>query len=322
MKPQIVYFLLLPDVLMLDLAGPADAFLFANRISKKQLFDIRYISPTPNITTSLGIPLALNSTLPTQLEADTWLIIPGTLCQRFDATTIEAQASIRWLKSIPLPSKLVCICAGALIAAHAGLLCNKHATTHHSHLEELAEIDASIMVDEHRIFVEDAEVATSAGVTAGIDLILHLISQQHSANLSVEIARAMLIYFRRNGQDPQLSPWLMHRNHMHRSVHRAQDLMSHDPAHPWQLEEIADKIGTSTRHLTRLFKEHTQISVHEYLNSLRLNLADQLMSQNHWPIERVAEASGFGSARQFRRVWQAKYQSPPSHFQKLGSKQS
>ena len=107
---------------------------------------------------------------------------------------------------------------------------------------------------------------------------------------------------------------------MHRSVHKAQDLMSHDPAHPWQLEELANKIGTSTRHLTRLFKEHTQISVHDYLNSLRLNLADQLLTQNRWSIERVAEAAGFGSARQFRRVWQAKYQTPPSHFHKAETK--
>ncbi len=320
MKPQIVYFLLLPEVLMIDLAGPADAFLFANRISKKQLFDIRYISATPRVTTSLGMPLAIDGTLPEQLEANAWLLIPGTLCQRFDPNTAAARASIAWLKKISTPSKLICICAGALIAAHAGLLRNKRATTHHSHLEELAQIDTSIMVDENRIFVEDDALATSAGVTAGIDLILHLISQQHSANLAVEVARSMLIYFRRSGQDPQLSPWLMHRNHVHRSVHKAQDLMSHDPAHPWQLEELANKIGTSTRHLTRLFKEHTQISVHDYLNSLRLNLADQLLTQNLWSIERVAEAAGFGSSRQFRRVWQAKYQTPPSHFHKAETK--
>jgi transcriptional regulator GlxA family with amidase domain len=204
-----------------------------------------------------------------------------------------------------------------LIAAHAGLLSHKHATTHHSHLDEMREIDPSISVEGNRIFVEDGDIATSAGVTAGIDLSLHLISQHCSPPVAMEVARAMLIYFRRSGQDAQLSPWLMYRNHVHRTVHRAQDLLSQHPAHPWQLEELADKLGTSTRHLTRLFKEHAEVSVHEYLNNLRLCLADQFLTQTDWSIERIAEASGFGSTRQFRRVWQTKHNTPPSQFQRI-----
>lgn len=313
---QIIYFLILPDVLMVDLSGPADAFLFANRRSEQHLFELRYISPVQNPTSSLGLALHAIDPLPETIEADAWVIIPGTLCQQFNANSASAKTAIHWLKKTLHQQRLICICAGALIAAHAGILSNKHATTHHSHLDELRTIDPSIKVEDNRIFVEDEHVATSAGVTAGIDLSLHLISQHGNPPLAMEVARAMLIYFRRSGQDAQLSPWLMHRNHLHRTVHKAQDLLSHHPAHPWQLEELADKLGTSTRHLTRLFKEHTDVSVHDYLNSLRLNLADQFLTQTDWSIERVAEAAGFGSARQFRRIWQAKHDSPPSQFQR------
>jgi transcriptional regulator GlxA family with amidase domain len=313
---QIIYFLILPELLMVDLAGPADAFLFANRRSDQHLFELRYISPVQNPTTSLGLTLHAIAPLPETVEDEAWIILPGTLCHRFDANTASAKAAIAWLKKTRHQQRIICICAGALIAAHAGLLSHKHATTHHSHLDEMREIDPSIAVEDNRIFVEDGNIATSAGVTAGIDLSLHLISQHCSPPLAMEVARSMLIYFRRSGQDAQLSPWLMHRNHVHRTVHKAQDLLSHHPAYPWQLDELADKLGTSTRHLTRLFKEHTEVSVHDYLNSLRLNLADQFLSQTNWSIERIAEAAGFGSARQFRRVWQAKHDSPPSQFQR------
>ncbi|WMW79275.1 helix-turn-helix domain-containing protein [Undibacterium cyanobacteriorum] len=316
MKPQIIYFLLLPDLLLVDLAGPADAFLFANRISKKKLFELRYICAQPELESSLGLTLTSTLPLPSNIESDAWIVIPGTLCQTFDPTSSAARTSIQWLREQKHVNKLICICAGALIAAHAGHLQHKHATTHHSHLAELKAIDPSIQVDQHRIFVEDGALATSAGVTAGIDLCLHLISACHTPSLAVEVAQAMLIYFRRGSNDPQLSPWLMYRNHMHTAVHRAQDLLSRDPAYPWHLEELASKLGTSSRHLSRLFKEHTSISVIDYLNQLRVQLADQFLANTSWSIERVAEAAGFGSTRQFRRVWQAKHQTSPSRFQR------
>ena len=193
---QIIYFLILPDLLMVDLAGPADAFLFANRRSGQHLFELRYISPVQDPTTSLGLTLHAIAPLPETIEDDAWIILPGTLCHRFDANVASAKAAIAWLKKTIRQQRLICICAGALIAAHAGLLSHKHATTHHSHLDEMREIDPSIAVEDNRIFVEDENVATSAGVTAGIDLSLHLISQHCSPPLAMEVARAMLIYFR------------------------------------------------------------------------------------------------------------------------------
>lgn len=315
MKTQTVYFLLLPDTLLIDLAGPADAFLFANRRLGKTHFVLHYISPTSSINSSIGLSLSNLSALPEHIESDALVMIPGTLCDQFDADTPSTLETIRWLKETINSQRIACVCAGALLAAHAGLLRNKSATTHHSHCLDLAKIDSSIRVEDNRIFVEDGQILTSAGVTAGIDLSLHLIAQLCSPQIAMEVARAMVIYLRRSGNDVQLSPWLQHRNHLHPTVHRIQDLISKNPAHPWNLEELAAHACTSTRHLTRLFKLHTNTSILDYLTGLRLSLADQFLLQTNWSIERIAEAAGFGSSRQFRRLWQATYNISPSHYQ-------
>jgi transcriptional regulator GlxA family with amidase domain len=104
---------------------------------------------------------------------------------------------------------------------------------------------------------------------------------------------------------------------LHPIVHRVQEAIIKNPAHDWNLNQLAAKACTSTRHLTRLFKEHTAISVQDYVSSLHLSLAEQLLAQTDWSIERVADAAGFGSARQFRRVWQNNFDSAPSQHRQL-----
>ncbi|VTR45591.1 transcriptional activator FtrA [Serratia fonticola] len=117
----------------------------------------------------------------------------------------------------------------ALLAAQAGLLDGYHCTTHHAVIDRLRQQAPAALVKENRIFVEDRGVFTSAGITAGIDLALHLVNQYCGADRALEVAREMVVYFRRSGDDPQLSPWLRYRNHLHPAVHRAQDVMAAEP---------------------------------------------------------------------------------------------
>lgn len=314
-KRYTVYFLLLPDTLLIDMAGPADALLFANRYQQDVYFDLKFISPLPQIRTSIGLPLGDLSALPQQLEADAILVLPGLVGMEFHYDTPAEQAAIRWLRQQVKPgNRLICICSGALLAAHAGLLSHHAATTHHDHCKDLAQIDSSIRVEENRIFVEHGMISTSAGVTAGIDLALHLVSQLAGPLTAAAVARNMVVYMRRAGSDPQLSPWVMHRNHLHPVIHKVQDAVTKDPAHPWSLPQLADIACTSSRHLTRLFKTHTGVSVQEYLTSLRLSLASSLLTQTGWSMDRVAQASGFGSVRQFRRVWGHFHEEPPKAY--------
>ena len=314
-KSQSIYFLLLPDTLLLDLAGPADAFLFANRYQNQIRFELKFIGPQDSIQSSVGLHLSPLHALPDKLEDEAILVLPGQIGGLEVYQEPHAQEAIRWLRqTVTSRHRLMCICSGALLAAYAGLLQGHKATTHHHHCEELASIDSSIKIEENRIFVEDGNICTSAGVTAGIDLALHITSELAGPLAAGAVARNLVVYMRRSGTDPALSPWLKYRNHIHPVVHKIQDAMVKDPAYPWNLSQLASIACSSTRHVTRLFKQQTDISIQAYLNSLRLSLASKFLSNTDWSIERVAEASGFGSARQFRRIWSMHFATPPSLF--------
>jgi transcriptional regulator GlxA family with amidase domain len=103
-------------------------------------------------------------------------------------------------------------------------------------------------------------VFTSAGATTGIDLVLQLISLDEGPELALQVARKLVVYFRRSGAYPQLSPWLVHRNHVHSAIHRTHDAVIRNPAGDWNLQNLAAVACTSPRHLARLFQAHVGIS--------------------------------------------------------------
>ncbi|ADZ44348.1 TPA: DJ-1/PfpI family protein [Yersinia enterocolitica] len=297
-----VYFLLLPGVLSLDLTGPAETLRLAGS------FNLCYISPLPEVMSSTDMMLGQLQPLPDSLPEGSLLVVPGVSDSRHYFATETAAIARRWLqqqKAAITQQKtiLVCVCSGALLAAQAGLLDGYQCTTHHHVLERLCQQAPAAQTKENRIFVEDRGVYTSAGITAGIDLSLHLISRYCSPQTALEVAREMVVYFRRSGDDPQLSPWLRYRNHLHPAVHRAQDMMSAEPQAEWSLLQVAHKAHVSSRHLTRLFREHVGISVREYHEQLRVAVAEVRL-QKGFNLEKAALAAGFSSGRQLRRAQQ------------------
>ena len=155
---------------------------------------------------------------------------------------------------------------------------------------------------DNRLYVEDRDRLSSAGVTAGIDLMLHLVAQTVDHACALAVARYLVVYLRRSGSDPQLSPWLEGRNHIHPAVHRVQDAIAGDPTKPWPASQLARIAGASARHLSRLFHEHAGMHIADYRNRLRAALARELLSQTRLDMEHVAERAGFSSTRQLRRV--------------------
>ncbi|MGO4745979.1 GlxA family transcriptional regulator [Serratia quinivorans] len=300
--PQAVYFLMLPNVLSLDVSGPAETLRLADA------FSLHYISPLPQITCSIGMTLSRLQPLPAQLEDGAILVVPGVSNSRGDFDHQAAEQARQWLAALQPDLQrqritLVCVCSGALLAAQAGLLDGYQCTTHHDVIERMRQLAPAAQVKENRIFVEDRSLYTSAGITAGIDLALHLINRQCGAIRAMEIAREMVVYFRRSGDDPQLSPWLRYRNHLHPAVHRAQDVMTAEPEAEWSVPQVAEKAHVSSRHLARLFRSHVGISVREYHEQLRLAVAQQRLQQGYG-LEKAALAAGFSSGRQLRRAQQ------------------
>jgi transcriptional regulator GlxA family with amidase domain len=167
---------------------------------------------------------------------------------------------------------------------------------------------------DNRIFVEDGSIFTSAGVTAGLDLALYVIGQQLGPRVAADVARDLVVYLRRSGTDPALSPWVAHRNHLHPAVHRVQDAVVRDPTAAWTASQLSSVACTSARNLARLFAEHAQCSPLDYVQLIRCAFAKELITQSELDLERVAAKSGFRSAQHLRRVWARWESQPPSAF--------
>jgi len=314
----VVYVVLTPRTLLLDVAGPMEVLRRANLVQEHVCFDVRYISPTRKLRTSVGLTLADIAGLPRTLPPGAMVVVGGsadTLIDGAIATPIDAEHEgriVAWLRATISPGhRLITICSGALLAARAGLLDGYTCTTHHMSCAELAALAPQAKVLENRLYVEDGERLSSAGITAGIDLMLHIVAQTIDAACALAVARYLVVYLRRSGSDPQLSPWLEGRNHIHPSVHRVQDAIAGDPARAWPARTLASIANTSPRHLSRLFHEHTGMHLADYRNRLRAALARELIGQTRLDMERVAERAGFASTRQFRRVWRQLYETSP-----------
>lgn len=307
-----VVFLLMRNLVLLDLAGPADAFRNANsRVPGS--YRLRFVAPEPSISLAGGLVFSGCEPLPVRLRPETVLILMGT-ADGVDPHDHATRQIIDWLRSIGNPGLLMCVCAGSVLAAHAGLLAGRECTTHHAFIGELQCVEPRAHVLDNRIFVQDGRVFTSAGVTAGLDLALHVISEQLNARVAADIARDLVIYMRRAGSDPALSPWVMFRNHLHPAVHRVQDAVTRDPTARWRLADLSDVACTSARNLSRLFAEHAGCSPLDYVHLIRFAVAKELVMQTRLDLERVAKDAGFHSAQHLRRVWSHWEAQPPSAF--------
>jgi transcriptional regulator GlxA family with amidase domain len=308
-----VLFALLPDVVLLDVTGPAEAFRIAGNVAPGS-FALQFAAGSGQVTSGMGLTLANLQVLPDEIERDTIVVVPGIIGNRLRLDAPATMQLVEWLRThAGNPNlRIMCVCAGAVIAAQAGLLAGKPCTTHHSHLQELAAVEPTAKVLDNRIFVEAGNLYTSAGVTAGIDLALHIIGQHCGAPAAAHVAREMVVYLRRAGTDPALSPWVAHRNHLHPAVHRVQDAIVANPAAAWSIERMAHVAHASSRNLARLFVEHARCTPLDYLHQVRFALARELLTQSGLDMERVAEKSGFSSAHHLRRVWRKFEQAPPS----------
>lgn len=307
-----------PRALLLDVAGPVEVLRRANLIQDAVRFDVSYASASRSLKTSIGLDVAGLGALPRRLPDDAIVVVAGNVDQmidgsgRSDADAQHEKLIVDWLRATVRPGhRLVTICSGALLAAQAGLLDGYACTTHFLSCAQLAEIAPEARVLDNRLYVEDGDRLSSAGVTAGIDLMLHLVAQTIDHACALAVARYLVVYLRRSGSDPQLSPWLEGRNHIHPAVHRVQDAIAGDPTKPWPASQLARIAGASSRHLSRLFYEHVGMHIADYRNRLRAALARELLSQTRLDMEHVAERAGFSSTRQLRRVWRHLHETTP-----------
>ncbi|MES1161992.1 MAG: DJ-1/PfpI family protein, partial [Rhizobacter sp.] len=240
-----VVFALLPHSLVLDWAGPAEALRIANQLRAAAglppRFELVFASPEPESASSVGVRLAGLQPLPSDWRAPTWVVLVGLPGEAIAVDNPPARALLHWLRGLRLEPgrlELVTVCAGTLLAAHAGLLAGRRATTHHHHLDELKQVEPRCEVVANRVFVLDPPVSSSAGVTTGIDLMLHRIGEVCGEALAAQVAQTMVVALRRGPHDPELSPFLAHRHHLHAALHRVQDAVSAQPQADWTVPRM------------------------------------------------------------------------------------
>jgi transcriptional regulator GlxA family with amidase domain len=325
-SPIDLLFVIAPHSLLLDIAGPAEAFRLANlrRSLSRQAprFRLRFAGPAASALTSVGLPLAELEPLPKALRSPTWVILVGQPTVHVLQLTPAMHTIAQWLRRVlaehlepDSPHRLITICSGTLLAARAGMLDSRRCTTHHDLLALLRALAPRSHVVDNRVFVVDGPVASSAGITAGIDLALHLIAAECGEALAAGVAEDMVVYLRRSLRDPELSPFLVNRRHLHAAVHRVQDALCAEPQSDWDMPMMA-KIGHVTeRHLLRLFVQHAGVSPLKFLQIIRLERTRQLLERGA-SVAHAAEVAGFRSDLHLRRAWSRQWGGSPRDAQK------
>jgi transcriptional regulator GlxA family with amidase domain len=319
-----VLFVIVRQSLLLDIAGPAEAFRLANLHRDARGLPPRsrlgFAGPAASVPTSVGLTLGNLVPLPAELTAPTWVVVVGQPAAQLTQVTPEIAITAQWLHdrlrdalsvtNQGTPHRLVTICSGTLLAARAGLLGTRRCTTHHELLPMLRALAPQAQVIDNRVFVVDGPLASSAGITAGIDVALHLIAEECGEALAASVAEDMVVYLRRSPRDTELSPFHMHRRHLHPTVHRVQNAIVTEPERDWDMASLAQVAHAAERHLLRLFIDHAGISPLHYLRLIRLERARQSLEYGS-TVTRAAAVAGFASDLQLRRAWSRQWGGSP-----------
>ena len=307
-----VLFILLPQVNLLDLAGPAQVFGVAQHFGAA--YRLHFCAPTQTIASAQGLPLGPLEALPVP-GPDDLVLIPGPrITPPKPGQALVSATVVKWLRQAHAAgAHLAAVCTGAAALGEAGLLDGRRCTTHWELIEVMQQRYPKALVQNAVLFTHDGNITTSAGIASGIDMALSLLEQAHGPLLTAQVARYLVVYVRRHGNQGQTSIYLEHRTHLHPGVHRVQDYLAQHPSSPAHLEALARLANLSPRGLTKAFKQHTGLTPLAYQQKLRLELASQLMNDPRLTLGAIAERCGFEDARHFRRLWNAHHGAPPSH---------
>ncbi|MER8070726.1 helix-turn-helix domain-containing protein [Streptomyces sp. NPDC094034] len=309
--------LVLPEVNLLDLAGPVQVFDTAAFLGAG--YRLEYVSELPETASAQGLRLAGLAALPeTVVGPGDLVLVPGPrLTAGSDrpsaARPLVPEAAVHWLRAAyDAGARIASVCSGAAALGEAGLLDRRVCTTHWALTGALRERYRTARVREAVLYVHDGRISTSAGISAGVDLALSLVERDHGPALAAAVARELVVYLRRDATSPQISAFLRHRAHLQPAVHRVQDHLAQHLDTPHTLAELAAVAHLSPRGLSRAFTSATGITPLEYQRQLRLERARALLAETDLTVEAVAEHCGFRDARQLRRLFAEHHGTPPS----------
>jgi transcriptional regulator GlxA family with amidase domain len=299
------------NVKLLDVAGPIEVFAEANRHGAD--YDVRVVSVDgKDVTSSAGVVLRAHSDVVTALSSpiDTALVAGADVL----TTRPIGDELVKAAGELAAAARRTCsICTGAFILAKAGLLDHKRATTHWSAASLLARSYPDIEVESDSIFVQDGEVFTSAGVTAGIDLALTLVERDFGSDLARTVAQGLVVFMQRPGGQSQFSPALEAPRASAPGLQALVDAVVADPAGDHSLDQLASRVSVSARHLRRMFHDELSTTPARFVESVRIDAAKRLLIAGN-SVSVAARESGFGSAESLRRAFALRVGVSPSSY--------
>lgn len=303
-----------PGVQALDLVGPYEVFTGAALLTSCG-YEVVVAAPDGRpVTTAAGLGFVCAPLPDPHSEIDT-LILPGGF--GVDAARSDADF-LDWIKAAAHRARrIVTVCTGAFLAAQAGLLDGHRATTHWAFADQLASEFPAIQVDPDPIFVQSSErIWTAAGVTAGIDLALSLVEDDHGTEVAQTVARWLVLHLRRPGGQTQFAAPVWMPRAQRPSIRGVQEAIDNEPGASHSIEELARRARMSPRHFTRVFTDEVGEAPGQYVERVRTEAARRQLEETDDTVVAIASRCGFGTAETMRRNFIRRVGIPPDQYRK------
>ncbi|MFF3124846.1 GlxA family transcriptional regulator [Streptomyces sp. NPDC057908] len=311
MTQRSVLVVLFDGVQSLDVTGPVEVFAGASRFPGAG-YELRTASlDGAPVRTSSGLTLVPDGGL-ADTEPPHTLLVPGG-----EGTRTPDPALVDWLRDHAAHAeRLVSVCTGALLLAAAGLLDGHRVTTHWTVCEHLARSYPAVEVDPDPIFVRDGRLATSAGVTAGIDLALALVEEDHGRDIALTVARHLVVFLRRPGNQAQFSVQLTAQTARREPLREVQHWITEHPGDDLSVEALAARARLSPRHFARAFQAETGLTPGRYVDRVRLEHARRLLEDTTDGVTGISRACGYGTPEAMRRAFTKALGTAPAEYRR------
>jgi transcriptional regulator GlxA family with amidase domain len=292
-----------PPVDELDLIGPLQVFNSVNRLAGRPIYAIEVV------TTAEGRTVAGEGGVLTFMARQHFTKVKGVtdsvlLVCGLGSRSVRDPALSAWLrKTAAEVRRLGAVCVGSFLLAEAGLLDGRRATTHWRFGRELATRYPSVLVEHEPLWVKDANIYTSAGISAGIDLALAWVEEDCGAGLAHEAARELVLFLRRPGGQPQLSVSLASQASAMISIRELQIWMAEHLTARLSVEDLADRMSMSVRNFERVFTREVGTTPAQYVLQIRVEAARRQLERSNGGLKHVASAAGFGNVDVMRRAF-------------------
>ena len=294
---------------ILDVTGPLEVFSSASRFLPEVRYRTRVVTTKGGaVRANCGLEFASSAIGDVVGPVDTLVVAGGSGMDEAVADS-ELLAQIRRLAVDA--RRVTSVCSGAFLLAAAGLLQGRRATTHWADCGQLESDFAEVTVDPDAIFVQDGNVWTSAGVTAGIDLALALVADDHGRQAAATVARQLVVYLQRSGGQTQYSTLLAGQA---ADTEPVRDLLSWLRDHLTEdlsLPALARQVNLSERQFTRVFKAQVGVTAADHVEAVRLESACRLLESTNRTIEQIARTCGFGTPETMNRTFRRRLNTTP-----------